>query len=556
MRTPVNLLELLKDCKDKSCDISALGFIALFLLLGIITLPQYGLSWDEGYGNMFFGERYFNYLTTFDSKYLDFNNSDLEIHKRALNLSISPFRSKPYEFPAFADTLSALTMEMFAYKVPLLDPVDAFHLFNVLISGVFLWLLYCFARPRLGKVTALLAILLLGTYPRFWGDMHFNPKDIPETIFFSLTIIVFHLWFEKPSWKRALAVGILFGLSLSIKANAIFLPIIISLIYLPWLFVHRPWKEILADLRKYQRHFILMASCALLVHIISWPYLYANPLRLIEYYKYIFFQGDRKSPGWNMDPLIQSITTMPEAMLALLFAGLAFTLSRIRSATSPILIMLVLWALFPIFRNSLPGMVNFDGIRHFEEFLPGACLLAAYGGIRLVEYLSGIKPHLSRLWFYAIFFLVIGNTANIYIRYWPYGYLYYNSLVGGLEGANRKFAFPEATDYWGVSYRNGIKWINANAEAKSAIYISVAVWCMGIPKDIWLRKDIMLIPFESIKKNIKEGHPTYVMFVTRENWYDSVAVFCEKNLFPAHEISVDGLPILKIYLLPSSVVGP
>lgn len=543
-------MELLKNYKTKLCDISALGFIALFLLFGIITLPQYGLSWDEGLGNLFFGERYFNYLTTLDPKYLDFSNPDLEIHKRALNLFVSPLGSIPSAFPPFADTLSALTMEIFAYRLPILDPIDAFHLTKVLLCGIFLWVLYRFACPRLGKVTALLAILLLGTYPRFFGDMHFNPKDIPETIFFSLTIVAFYLWFEKPSWKQALAVGFFFGLSLSIKVNAIFLPIIISLVFLPWLFVTRQWSEILVELRKRQGQLILMMSSALFVLVVSW----GNPVTMLDYYKSMPSTGLEKSLTWNLDPLIQSIATMPEVMLVLLFFGLIFALTRIRSTTSPILILLIVWTLFPIFRNSLPGMRNFDGIRHFEEFLPGACLLAAYGGVCLVEYLNRIKPDFSRLCLYSLFILVIGNTANIYIRYWPYEYLYYNSLVGGLEGANRKYGFQEATDYWGVSYRNGIKWMNDNAEPESAIYSSVAVWCIRIPKDIWLRKDIMIIQSKSIKENLRAGRPTYIMFVTRKEFYDSAVAFCEQNLLPIHEITVDGLPILKIYRLPPYIV--
>jgi hypothetical protein len=591
----VQILELLKQYRGKVFDISAALFIAAFLLTGIITLPNYGVSWDEGLGNLFFGERYFNYLTTFDSKYLDFNNPDLGIHKRALNLYISPFRLSPHEFPPFADTLSGMTMEILAYRLHLLDPIDAFHIMKVFLCGAFLWILYAFAKPRFGSACAFLAIFFLGSFPRFWGDMHFNPKDIPETIFFSLTLIAFYLWFEKPSRKRALAAGILFGLSLSIKANALFLPIIIGLVFLPWLFVHRPWKAILMDFRKYQYHFILMISSAFFVHIVSWPYLYANPMRLIGYYTYIFSQGGRNVSGWNIDPLIQTITTMPETMLALLIIGFIFACSRIRSGkspeaisklrlgqaspsiftpfsgvegfacqnrflsfeiTSPILIMLVVWTLFPIFRNSLPGMANFDGIRHFQEFLPGACLLAAYGGGCLFMYLKKHTPERWAILASIPFFLIIANIASIYIRYSPYEYLYYNSLVGGISGANHEYRFSEATDYWGVSYRNGIKWLNENSEPGSVLYPPIAWWCIVIPEHIWFRDDMKTIQLDAIRKSVGSGHSTYAMFVTRKSWRDPVAIYCEKNLSPVHEIVVQGLPILKIYRLPSSIADP
>jgi hypothetical protein len=34
-------------------------FALLYLIVGIATLRFYGLTWDEGLGNVFFGERYF-----------------------------------------------------------------------------------------------------------------------------------------------------------------------------------------------------------------------------------------------------------------------------------------------------------------------------------------------------------------------------------------------------------------------------------------------------------------------------------------------------------------
>jgi hypothetical protein len=47
------------------------------------------------------------------------------------------------------------------------------------LSAVFLWLLYAFAAPRLGKFAAFAGVLLLAVFPRFWADLHFNVKDIP-----------------------------------------------------------------------------------------------------------------------------------------------------------------------------------------------------------------------------------------------------------------------------------------------------------------------------------------------------------------------------------------
>ena len=34
-------------------DGAALAFILVFFLSGVLTLPRYGLTWDEGLGNVF-----------------------------------------------------------------------------------------------------------------------------------------------------------------------------------------------------------------------------------------------------------------------------------------------------------------------------------------------------------------------------------------------------------------------------------------------------------------------------------------------------------------------
>jgi hypothetical protein len=38
-----------------------------------------------------------------------------------------------------------------------------------------------------------------------------------------LTILAYWRWYEKPGWRRALGVGLLFGTALAVKANAVFL---------------------------------------------------------------------------------------------------------------------------------------------------------------------------------------------------------------------------------------------------------------------------------------------------------------------------------------------
>jgi hypothetical protein len=73
----------------------------------------------------------------------------------------------------------------------------------------------------------------------------------------------------------------------------------------------------------------------------------------------------------------------------------------------------------------------------------------------------------------------------------PYQYIYFNSLVGGLEGAHKKYD----TEYWGASYNEAINWFKENvAVDKKKIY---RIYIDGIKYYVvYQAKNIRKVPFE------------------------------------------------------------
>jgi 4-amino-4-deoxy-L-arabinose transferase-like glycosyltransferase len=532
----------------RKSDWLAVLIVLSFLVSGIATLSNYGISWDEGLGNLFFGERYLQYLTHFQQKYLDFK---LELaFQKALpfNLYHSPLHESPQEFPALADTLSAASMYFVSYGLGLANPVDAFHLFTVLLAALFLWVLYRFAAPRLGSPAALVGILFLALFPRFWGDMHFNPKDIPSTIFIGFTLMATITWHERPTWYKALGVGALFGCAVGIKANAGFVPVILGLSLLPWSIRKKDWLETLRATWAVLWQYGLMAVSGLLVYFASWPYLYDDPRRVMEYFNYITTQGGRKG-GASMSilPLLKVLTTTPEIMLVFLGIGLFFVLRRARQEKKSLIWrLLAVWLIFPILRVSLPHMADFDGIRHFLEFVPAAALVAGYGLVRTVQL---FKAHLNpqRVVIAVIALLAIVNYASITAAFYPYEYIYYNRLAGELPGGRRIFGPNEATDYWAVSYRQGLQWLHQNAVQNANLYVPVADWLVKLPSAYWLRPDLSLFgPYETATVTSGQG-PAYLMTVARPEYYDALTQQVMAEQEPAYTLQVDGAEILYIY---------
>jgi hypothetical protein len=530
-------------------------FLALALVAGgVASLPRYGVTCDEALGHFFFGERYLHYFLTLDPAYLDFENPDLPIHRREPNLFSSTWRVYPMVFPPLADTLSAGTMELLGHRLAWMDPIDGFHAATVLLVGLLLAALFEFSAPRIGRATALAGIALLAFHPRLWADMHNNPKDVPQLVFFAFTVMAAARWCARPRVASALVAGVMGGAALAIKVNAVFVPFVVVLGLWPWQASATGWRPVVDHLRRLWWHYGLMIAVAAATFFSVWPWLYRNPLpRFGKHLRPFVMQGGRSPhPGWNPDPAIQVVATMPELMLLLLTLGTLVALMRVARGSDPTgtLRLLLAWMAVPILRNSVPGAVNFDGIRHFYEFLPPAALLAAIGGATLVRLAGESRRLVAATGLAAVTAL---NLAEAIVRHHPFETAYFNRLVGGLAGAARRF--PEATDYWGSSYRQGLDWLNRNAEPGSALHVPVHPHIVALVSGHWLRHDLRFIEGSDVEPALASGRPVYVMFVTRAEFYDEIAQACLRQRRPAYQILVDGHAILLVYRLSRGPAG-
>jgi hypothetical protein len=134
--------------------------------------------------------------------------------------------------------------------------------------------------------------------------------------------------------------------------------------------------------------------------------------------------------------------------------------------------------------------------------------------------------------------------------------LYFNRLVGGLDGAARRHGFPEATDYWGSSYREGMAWLSAHVERGGAVYVPVFPHIVDLAAPLWLRPDVRVLHEDGLDRAVASGQTVHVMFVTREAMYDHVARALAPRP-PVHQVVVDGHPILVIHRVDArSGLGP
>lgn len=530
----------------KSPTLFAVLVVILFLVSSVLTLADYGLAWDESLGNAFFGERYLFYFRTFDDNYLDFDHVPATLANRALDLSQSTWRNQPNVFPPFADTVSAATLHLFGYSLKWLNPIDAFHLAGVLFAAALLIALFFFLKKRLGAVVALVALIALATYPRFWGDAHFNIKDVPETALMAFAIFSYVIWYEKPHWLKAVLFGFLFGLATLTKINAVFIPIIVVL-GLWGSKLHLPKNgNIWASVKPFLLHHLVMVIAAFHTILLGWPLVNKDFGAFVEYVTRFIGQGQRSGPAYfQWETIRLTFATMPEYFVLLLVLGIIASIYLFVKEKNHLYRLLLVWCLLPVIRIALPGMSNFDGIRHYLEFLPAAAALAGVGFFALHNWLKRFPKPVTVIIPVLLVLLAAANLVDAYISYRPFEYLYYNRISGGTAGAVKTFGRDAVSDYWAVSYRQGMEWLNENSQNGSALYTSIGGEIVAISKNALLRTDISLVGDEASALD-SEG-PTYIMFINRPAFFKSLEKTLVKKGEPVFTLENQGQVLLYIY---------
>jgi hypothetical protein len=105
----------------------------------------------------------------------------------------------------------------------------------------------------------------------------------------------------------------------------------------------------------------------------------------------------------------------------------------------------------------------YDGFRHFLFILPPVFIFIAF-----VFDLPFKAWTSSTTWLYAglVLALILPGVAAI-VRLHPYEYAYYNSFIGGTDGAFRSYE----TDYWLTCYKDAVQRLDATASEPITLFV-------------------------------------------------------------------------------------
>lgn len=522
----------------------------IYFIASVITLKDYGINWDEPLHYMR-GQAYFRYLTTGKKDYVGIKEKISYFQNASMDANY--FLKTDSGHPPANAILATLFNEIFFKKLGIVGDLESYHLFIVFVSSLAVLAVALFAYEVLGLLGSVIAALIFATYPLFFAEAHFNIKDPIETAFYTLTIWSFWKSLQKGNWRWLIASLVFCALALGTKFNILFLPLII----LPYLVI-RYGKRILKVkdwFRKIPNSYkiCLLISPIIVVGIFVylWPFLWTSPIKnfigVLSYYKDIGtglnYQALRfLFMKFNLYAIFWIIVTTPPIVLFFAAVGTISVFFRkgVKEKTS---YLWLLWFLLPIARVTVPDTSIYGGVRQIMEYIPGMALVSAFGADTLVRLLKTKFGHYKLLSFIIIFPTFVLLILPIW-KYHPNENVYFNSLIGGLEGAKSR-DIPSWGNSFGNAYWQAIEWLNGHASENARLALVQGTG--GNLSGLGLRKDIIFS--NTFWTGIRRGGE-YLLELTGEqtiNPYPYPWEYVNKMLKPVYEVKAGGVAIAKLW---------
>lgn len=467
-----------------------------FGLFHLLTFSQYGMHWDEA-AQHHLGQATVNFLQGKTEK-IELQRPDLIYYGSLLEI-INSF-------------LGRFLLANFG-----LAYVDAFHILPFLIALLGLIFVFVLARELFDLDVAFYALLFLLFSPRFMAHAHYNLKDIPIAVF---STAAFYFLYQTITGKKiinALLAGLLVGLTVAVQVTSLMiLPIFFIPYFLSLIFAAKG-KRFWQSLKKLSPHWLIFSVSFLGTVFLAWPALWKDPwlfLKSIAYFLNHSWQGSVLYLGtiykgselpWHYTP-VYLLLTIPLTMLAFAFVGIGESWQKILRKKAILKFgFLLSWIFLPIIISFKPGMVKYDGIRHYFLLFPALAIMAGVGLRKFFQYLFRVKAQYQQSLPNIFLFLIFLGLAYETLRISPYGGSYFNQILRLFIPSRIENVFE--IEYWGTSYREGVVWLNENASRN-------AIFCVPFAEH--------LLQFYPLRKDLGFGcnqNTNYLMLITRKTYY-------------------------------------
>ncbi len=435
------------------CDIATIVLMAALVVIALATFKDYAISNDEGVQHHY-GELIIAY---YKSGFKDQSLFSFE------NL---------YLYGGLFDVVAIALSQL----IPI-DPYDLRHILCALIGiggiGATAATARLIAGPRAGLIAAV-SLTLCGAW---YGSMFNHTKDIPfaaAMIGATLFLIRIARRLPSPRARDIVLFGLLAGAALGIRVIGMLLVVYVGfaiVLYLP-----RPWLDrsnsVLRFAAKSGVRMLPGLMLAYAIMIFAWPWAALAPLNPIR--GLLAFSEFNYSIRTVLTGHVYEMADVPRfyvpiyvmirvPLLTLLGAALAMiSVLALRGGAAENqrryreIVLISLTVIFPLGCEVIWHGPAFTGMRHFLFVIPAIAVLAGIGLDWALEALRMGGRMFAASGIAAVMTLCLWDAVTL-VRLHPYEYLVYNSLVGGLSGASRRYDL----DYWFGSMPEAINQLEA-----------------------------------------------------------------------------------------------
>jgi hypothetical protein len=403
-------------------------------------------------------------------------------------------------FSIFSENYRNIPLENFIVKGTTITN----YIINTIIIILFLIDTFDFFRYfNIGLISKFSSIVLkrfhILDFKKFYdlNKSKISPKKTWST--FGLFVKNFIGNFSK--WQIWLA-SLMFGFCISTRIVGIYAGFLVVIFLL------------ITNLRKSTSLICSYLFLSLIFTYLLWPYLWFDPIhRFIESLTIMSnFQWDEKilfagnyfkvdSLPRSYFPTLLGIQITEPALLLIILGILFYIYEFIKNKSFSIYSLIeVSWFSFPALYIILKQPPIYDNFRHFLFIIPPLFLIAG----KTIQMLSSkTKPAVFSL---IILLLALPGIYQIY-KLHPYSYVYYNSLIGGINGADGNYEL----DYFGTSLKEVTERINYLAPTSADVYVSAPLHLVKK----YIRDDINLL---TDLNEVLPNQLTYEIFLNRFNW--------------------------------------
>ena len=506
-----------------------LAYLAALLLLGLLTVHQIGIAWDEP-----------NYFTSSYSYLSWFGHVVAE--PSDWWSSIDRYWEQSHEAPPFFKLWAGLFAggAALVYGTEDLGTLgDAYRMGSYALFLLSTYAAFRFAREQFGSAAAWGTALSMPLIPALFGFARLGQLDGAVASMYLLAALALYRMLVRGGLGPTVLAGVVLGLAFATKLNVF--PLVPAALLL------------VAVYRRERRTFArLFASFAIGVAVFFgiWPWLWRDPVgRTWEFLtwtaglqeeRFAYYLGDWWAGAPFHYPLVTLVVLVP---LAVALAGVLGVIRLFGEARNPSAgwVLLNLTLVLAVAGSGLVPI--YGGPRQFLAAFPLWAICAGVGVGWLASRLRA-RPAATLAAYAALSLPGILWTGT------AYSLEYYGEAVGLVPGAH---ALGFETTYLADTYKPAVGWLDEAAPEGATVYAQAGTHPVleSYRRIGELRRDLRpayLAPIapEGPDRDQEPHEDSYFLFLPRQSIYtDQMLALEEKQ--PLYEYDKGGVPLIRVY---------